>query len=90
MWGAELMVKLSRIYVERLDRVGDGMVSVLYGNLLLCEVIMTHFQETSPYLFNWSVFTLTECCSGHHIQLVSKNPFVGCPLYQPLVKVCVE
>ena len=31
MWGAELMVELTRIDFEHLDRVGDGIVPVLYG-----------------------------------------------------------
>ena len=52
MWGTELMVELTRIDVEHLDGVGDGMVSVLSGHLFLCEVIKTHLQETYPCLFS--------------------------------------
>ena len=42
MWGSELMLEITSIYVEHLGGVGYGMVPVLSGNLLLCEVIMTH------------------------------------------------
>ena len=52
MWGAEMMVDLTRIDVEHLGEVGYVMVPVLSWHFFLCEVIMTRFQETYTCPFN--------------------------------------
>ena len=39
--------------------MGYGLVPVLYGNLLIYEVIYTHFQETYPHPFHKAILNLT-------------------------------
>ena len=39
-------------YVDNLGGVGDGVVSVLFGYLSLCEVRATHLQDNSPRSFH--------------------------------------
>ena len=51
MKGGKLIRYISSTYVDHLVVVGDGVVSVIYGYLSLCEVLASHFQDTSPRLF---------------------------------------
>ena len=52
MWSREAAFKFTWEDVDNAGGVVYGIISVLYRNLLLCEVRGTNFQENSPGVFH--------------------------------------
>ena len=50
MWSHKAEGEIDRLYIENVGVVVDRIVPVLSGNLLLCEVRLTNFQETFSVL----------------------------------------
>ena len=64
MWGCESTGELASKDVKNTRGVGYGLVPVFYGNFSLCELRATDFQDTSTYVFDQVVQTLTAFWSG--------------------------
>ena len=67
VWGGESPGQFTWVDVDQPGGVGDVILPLLSGHLSLCEVRVTHFQDTSTHLFDQSVFTLTACWRGQYL-----------------------
>ena len=90
MWNSEAVGQSTWADVNYYSVVGDGVIPVLSGNLMLYEVRETYFQETYTCAFHKSVLDLAPCWGCHNLGVVIQDTYVGHSLDYYFFKVYVE
>ena len=76
MWSCDATGHLVWREIDHVVIVGGGIVPVLSGDFPICDVRATHFQETYPGSFNYSILNLIPLWGYYDLGVISKEPFV--------------